>query len=273
MKLLKKVSAVVLAVAIVVASVFVANPEESYAATSCKKVLKQNVTYKYDIDGDGDLDTIKVYAYRGDLKIKVNSCVRTLIYDYAPYDYHFECTTKIYDFNKYDKSKEIVFEWVGPSDGQIRLLKFKNSTCKVNRTFQGNIGGELKSYDPNTGIVTFAESSYGIYSKFEKAIGSFWCYPKVKVNGYTVTNQRTANTSSYVRKNKYIAARKLTAYTSTSGTKKAFTISEGSPAYVYALYQNGSTRYVKVKNKYGKYGYVKAGSTLLFKRSSCIWAQ
>ena len=272
MKLFKKINAAALSAAIVVASVFGANPKESYAATSCKKVLKQNVTYKYDIDGDGDLDTIKIYTASGDLKIKVNKCVKTLINDYDP-DYHFEFTTKIYDFNKHDKSKEIVFEWVGPSDGEIRLLKFKNSTCKVNRTFQGNIGGELKSYDPNTGIVTFVETSYGIYSKFENAIGSFQCYPKVKVNGYTVTNQTTANTSSLVRKNKYIAAKTLTAYTSTSGTKKAFTISKGSPAYVYALYQKGNTRYVKVKNKQGKYGYVKAGSTLLFKRSSCIWVQ
>ena len=108
MKLLKKISAVALAAAIAVGSVFVANPKESYAATSCKKVLKQNVTYKYDIDGDGDLDTIKVYRSSEDLKLKVNSCVKTLIYDYDP-DYHFEITTKIYDFNKHDKSKEIVF--------------------------------------------------------------------------------------------------------------------------------------------------------------------
>lgn len=39
MKLLKRISAVALAAAVVVGSVFVANPEESYAATSCKKVL------------------------------------------------------------------------------------------------------------------------------------------------------------------------------------------------------------------------------------------
>ena len=88
MKLLKKISAVALAATIAVGSVFVANPKEAYAATSCKKVLKQNVTYKYDIDGDGDLDTIKVYKSSGDLKLKVNSCIKTLIYDYNP-DYHF----------------------------------------------------------------------------------------------------------------------------------------------------------------------------------------
>ena len=51
--------------------------------------------------------------------------------------------------------------------------------------------------------------------------------------------------------NKYIAAKNLTAYTSTSGTKKAFTIKKGSKAYIYALYQNGSKRYIKVKNSSG----------------------
>ena len=81
MKLLKKISAVALAAAIAVGSVFVANPKESYAATSCEKVLKKNVTYKYDIDGDRDLDTIKIYTSSGDLKIKVNKCVKTLIND------------------------------------------------------------------------------------------------------------------------------------------------------------------------------------------------
>ncbi|WP_368250674.1 hypothetical protein [Intestinibacter bartlettii] len=273
MKLLKKISAVALAITLAVSSIFISNPKESYAATSCKKVLKKNVTYKYDLDGDGDLDTIRIYSGSENLNIKVNNCVKPLILGYVGNEECFDFSAKIYDFNKHDKSKEIVFEWAAPSDGEIRLLKFKNSTCKVNRTFQGNIGGRLKSYDSNTGIVTFAETSYGIYSKFEKAIGSVICYAKVKVNGYTLTNQTTANTDSYVRKNKYIAAKNLTAYTSVSGTKKAFTISKGSPAYIYALYQKGNIRYIKVKNKNGKYGYIKAGSTLLFKRNSCLWFQ
>ena len=274
MKLLKRIGAVALAAVVVVGSTFVANPKESYAATSCKKVLQLDRTYKYDIDGDGDLDSIRVYTYKCNLIIKVNKCMKILFnaYDYD-YDFINECTIKIYDFNKHDKSKEIFFEWVGPSDGEIRILKFKNNTCKVNRKFKGNVGGELKYYDPNTGIVTFVESTSGRYSKFEQSIGDVICYPKVKINGYTITNQTTANTDSYVRRNKYIAAKKLTAYTSTRGTKRAFTISKGSPAYIYALYQKGNTRYVQVKNKYGKYGYIKAGSTLLFERNSCLWMQ
>ena len=89
MKLFKKISSVVLSAAIIAASVFIANPKESYAATSCEKVLKKNVTQKYDIDGDRDLDTIKIYTSSGDLKIKVNKCVKTLFsYDTVQITFH-----------------------------------------------------------------------------------------------------------------------------------------------------------------------------------------
>ena len=63
----------------------------------------------------------------------------------------------------------------------------------------------------------------------------------------------------------------LTAYTSTKGTKKAFTIKKNQPVYIYALYQNRNKKYIKVKNSAGKYGYIKIGSSMLFKRSSCIF--
>ena len=271
MKLLKKISAVALVVTLTISSIFISNPKESYAATSCKKLLKKNVTYKYDLDGDGDLDTIRIYSGSKNLNIRVNNCVKTLIPGYVGVEECFDFSAKIYDFNKHDKSKEIVFEWVAPSDGAIRFLKFKNSTCKLNKVFKGGTAGNLNSYNSNTGIVTFSERFTGSESKFCKAIGDFRCYTKVKINGYTLsTRQLTANTDSFVRKNKYIAAKNLTAYTSVNGSKKAFTISKESPFYIYALYKNGNNRYIKVKNKNGKYGYIKAGSTLLFKPQSCL---
>ena len=62
----------------------------------------------------------------------------------------------------------------------------------------------------------------------------------------------------------------LTAYTSTKGTKKAFTIKKDSYTHIYALYQNGNKKYIKVKNASGKYGYVKVGSSMLFTRNSCL---
>ena len=70
-----------------------------------------------------------------------------------------------------------------------------------------------------------------------------------------------------------MAAKDLTAYSSTSGTKKSFTIKKGSKVHIYALYQKGSTKYIKVKNSSNKYGYVKVGSSMLFTKNSCIWAR
>ena len=73
------------------------------------------------------------------------------------------------------------------------------------------------------------------------------------------------------KKHKYIAAKNLTVYKSTSGSKKSFTIKKGSKVYIYALYQNGNKRYIKVKNSSGRYGYVKVGTSLLFESDSCLW--
>ena len=152
MKLLKKISAVALVVTLTISSIFISNPKESYAATSCKKLLKKNVTYKYDLDGDGDLDTIRIYSGSKNLNIRVNNCVKTLIPGYVGVEECFDFSAKIYDFNKHDKSKEIVFEWVAPSDGAIRFLKFKNSTCKLNKVFKGGTAGKLNSYNSNSNI-------------------------------------------------------------------------------------------------------------------------
>ena len=63
----------------------------------------------------------------------------------------------------------------------------------------------------------------------------------------------------------------LTAYPSTKGTKKAFTIKKNQPVYVYALYQNGNKKYIKVKNSAGKYGYIKIGTDKIFKDSSLLY--
>ena len=108
MNLLKKLGVSLLTATMLTVSAF-GFSSNAYAATSCKKVIKPNVTYKYDIDGDKDKDTIKVYESKGKLLLKVNSCTTTLISDYNA-DY-YSYNVKIYDFNNKDKSVEIVLEW------------------------------------------------------------------------------------------------------------------------------------------------------------------
>lgn len=176
-------------------SAFGISSSNSYAATSCKKVIKPNVTYKYDIDGDKDKDTIRVFESNGKLLLKVNSCTATLISNYNV-DY-YSYNVKIYDFNNKDKSSEIVLEWAGDSECATRILKFKNNTCKVNKFYYDS---SVSSYNPSTGMLSLGESELGRYSKFTSAIGCFSCIDKVKVNGYTLSNQLTAYTHSVVRK-------------------------------------------------------------------------
>ena len=267
MNLLKKLGVLMLSSTMLVVSVFGLSSSNSYAATSCIKKLSLNTTYKYDIDGDGDKDTIKAYVSKDKLLLKVNKCVKTLNSQYSS-DLKSSYAVKLYDFNKKDKSLDIVYSYIPDDVAETRILKFKNNTCEVNKFYYD---ASVSSYNPSTGMLSLSESELGRFSKFTHAIGCFSCFDKVKVNGYTLSNQLTANTHSVVRKNKYIAAKNLTAYTSTKGTKKAFTIKKDSYTHIYALYQNGNKRYIKVKNSAGKYGYVKIGSSLLFKESSCLW--
>ena len=151
---------------------------------------------------------------------------------------------------------------------ETKILKYKNGVCKLYRTYKDTL---LKGYNTKTGIVTFEEADWERYNKFYQGIGSFMCYDKVQINGYNAYNQYTAKVTKNVRKNKYIASRTLTAYISTKGTKKAFTVKKGSSLHIYSLYQKGSRRYIKVKNAYGKYGYIKLSSTLMFTHDSCLW--
>ena len=52
MKILKKVSTLLLTITMVFGSIFVENMNNSYAETKYKKQLGLEKTYKYDLDGD-----------------------------------------------------------------------------------------------------------------------------------------------------------------------------------------------------------------------------
>ena len=108
---------------------------------------------------------------------------------------------------------------------------------------------------------------------FACCIGAYGVIVPYKVNKTSIKRQvkNTYPTSSYIKKRKYIASKNLIAYKTTTGKTKAFTIKKDSYTHIYALYQNGNKRYIKVKNSAGKYGYVKVGSSMLFKESSCLW--
>ena len=169
MKLLKKFGVSILTATMLTVSAF-GFSSNAYAATSCKKIIKPNVTYKYDIDGDGDKDTIKVFKSKDKVLLKVNKCVKTVIYDCGS---NCSYNVKIYDLNKNDKSSEIIVYYSDDDSYCTRILKFKDNTCKLNVSYND---AQLSSYTSKNGIVTFTVYDCGRYNKFAKAIGDFGCY-------------------------------------------------------------------------------------------------
>ena len=273
MKILKKVSTLLLTITMIFGSIFVGNMNNSYAAISYKKQLALEKTYKCDLDGDGDKDSIKLHRKGHKLYLIVNGVSKKLCSYYNPEnDPNLppeDCIVRVYDLNKKDKTLDVVSIRSGEDNyNETRILKFRNKTCNLDKAY---FDAMFKSYDPSNGMITMEEYDAGRYSNFVKGIGCFCIYDKVRVNGYKVYNQYTANVVEFNKKHKYIAAKNLTVYKSTSGSKKLFTIKKGSKVYIYALYQNGNKRYIKVKNGSGRYGYVKVGTSLLFESDSCLW--
>ena len=107
----------------------------------------------------------------------------------------------------------------------------------------------------------------GSIDKFIECIGTYSAIVTYKVNKTSIKRQvkNTYSTSSYIRNRKYIASKNLTAYKTTNGKTKAFTIKKGYKFNIVALYKKGSSTYIKVKNSSGKYGYVKTQSTMIVK--------
>ena len=268
MNIIKKLSAILLAVSMILGSSFVKNANDTYAASTYKKELKLGQTCYYDIDGDGDKDSIKYYVSNEKLMLKVNNTKKVLLDSYSPDC--FDIYVRIYDFYKKDKSVEIVLEWYEYSNWGVKIYKFKNNTCKLSKNYPDAL---LRNYNSNTGVVTMESYDCGNFSSFAKAIGAFGCYEKIKIKGYNVSNDKNVKTTDMVKQNKYKAAKSLTAYTSTNSKKKAFTAKKGSILRVYELCKVGNSRYIKVKNTSGKYGYIKVGNSRIFTKDSIIYAR
>ncbi|WP_419749217.1 hypothetical protein [Terrisporobacter petrolearius] len=270
MNLLKKVTPLLLSLAIVIGSIFVGTKTNSYAATSKSyiKELKIGKTYYYNLDGGKYKDKIKVYVSKNDnLLLRINDkTIKVLKYDYeySKHNYNrlpYKCNVRIYNFNKKDKSLEIVLNYREDLQEGYRILKFKNSKCLLDKIYNDSY---MEKYDSNTGAITLSEGNWGLFKDFTDAIGRFGCYYKIQIKGYKIHNPYTSNTTEEARKFKYTADKNLNAYTNTNSSKIAFTVKRDEKVNIYSFYQKGNKKYIKVKNSSGKYGYIKIGSSPLF---------
>ncbi|WP_343002930.1 hypothetical protein [Intestinibacter bartlettii] len=228
MKKIKQIVSFILSFSMTFSTIFMLNTKDTYA-TSIKYVdnARNGITYSYDLDKDGKKEKILCLIGNDEYGYTLDLYINNkLKASYSDLE-DIPCVS-IYDINKNDKSLDIYVELVHESMYcDFKILKYNKGAIK-SYTLEGGIS----SFDSNKGIMNVSQS-----------------YP----------------TSSYIKKRKYIASKNLTAYKTTTGKTKAFTIKKGYKFNIVALYKKGSSTYIKVKNSSGKYGYVKTQSTMIVK--------
>ena len=281
---LKKLLVVVLGLSI---SIGCTVPSFATSPAKCIKTLKLNKNYYYDVDGNGKKDKLKFQRSKDALVLWVNKKNIKLKSHYTGDE---ELT--LYDFNKKDKTLDFLWTDYKGENTNHRILKFKNSKCVVNKKLPPEVW--MNKYDNKNGKVTFiAYHGYSQVNYFCKSTGYFFdVYPNdveinfkpytyMTVNKYKVNISTTFNTSKKDKKVSFETKRKLRAYKSISdilhkeSNNYEWTISKGVDVNIINLYMKDGKYYIKFRiwldeyngkpyNKYD-YGYIKVGSTRLFK--------
>lgn len=240
-----------------------------YAASSYIKNMKSNVNYYYDLDGDGKKEKIKQVTYRDN-----NLMTVTKLYINGKLKKTYENIRSIYvsiaDFNKYDSKKEIC---VGIQSSNFsyypmtNIFRYNKDGSYKNYRFMGKI----EKIDNKTGTIMleYGSSSESKYFKsFDKVFGGYGVqiknYIKVGKSSITSVNRKNATVTGDTAQSYYNPVKAMKAYTSTSCKTKAFNISRNDNVKILTLCQTGGKKYVKVKNKSGKVGWVKVGSVTAF---------
>lgn len=260
---MKKIIGVFLALSMILCN-FSGISSSDALSVSSKNKLKKDVAYYADLNGNGKKEKIMIKHVREDgfptVKLYVNSKLKKK-YGCDGYPSVYLC-----DFNKSDKKKDIyVYEECAGTGGFVYsyIFRYNKSGGYKNYTYDGKI----TSYNNKTGEIKleYGISSQSAFKSFEKAFGGeFRLDNYLKVNKDSITKLSKKTTKVYNDKFGYQAQKKLTAYTSTSGTKKAFTVNQYDQLYMQQLYSSNGEKYIKLQNENGQSGWIKVGNSLLF---------
>ena len=262
---IKKVFSSLIVLCLIMTAMFTFYTSNSYASSiKYLNKAKYGVTYKYDLDGDGKKEKIKCKTSN-----KVDGCPKELdLYINGRLVKKYETlgipVLSIYDFNRKDKSLDIIIQ-SDEEDGYVstNILKYNKGKIK-----NYEYGGFLDSFNSNTGIIKMV--SYGYPSKdynsgFSNCIGDFAVKVPYKVNK---TNINMILSNSYdvannVREHKYKMKKQVVTYKNPTSKEKSFTLKKGEKMNVISLYKKGKYEYIRVKNSKNKYGYIKSQSKLI----------
>ena len=225
-----------------------------------KYELNCNKTYNYDLNEDGNLEEIKLETYKTDNE---NYVVNLYINNELKYEYTGGENLQfyIYDFNKFDKIKELCITSGNDSRNYETNIFMYNKDNSNNFT----IKGKLINNDEKVGVIKVAHASTEdspIFENFSKILGGEhiyieYNYKRIQACEVLDEEKKEVNVSGNTKEKEYIAQEEIVVYETNKGNVKAYTLSKGDKVKLRSLYSYEQDKYIKVVNEEGRYGWIK----------------
>ena len=222
-----------------------------------KYELNCNKTYNYDLNEDGNLEEIKLETYKTDNENYVGNLYinNELKYEYTGGE---NLQFYIYDFNKFDKIKELCITSGNDSRNYETNIFMYNKYNSNNFT----IKGKLINNDEKVGVIKVAHASTEdspIFENFSKILGGEhidieYNYKRIQACEVLDEEKKEVNVSGNSKEKEYIAQEEIVVYETNKGNVKAYTLSK---VKLRSLYSYEQDKYIKVVNEEGRYGWIK----------------
>ena len=167
----------------------------------------------------------------------------------------------IYDFNKFDKIKELCITSGNDSRNYETNIFMYNKDNSNNFT----IKGKLINNDEKVGVIKVAHASTEdspIFENFSKILGGEhidieYNYKRIQACEVLDEEKKEVNVSGNSKEKEYIAQEEIVVYETNKGNVKAYTLSKGDKVKLRSLYSYEQDKYIKVVNEEGRYGWIK----------------
>lgn len=233
--------------------------------------LEDNKLYKYDLNGDDNVDEIKCKYTNTDegqfiMKLYINS--KLCLTRKSDIDFVF---AEVCDLDKEDNFLDLFTYVAGPSD-----CTFDASFYRYNgKTLDSKVAFTPKDiFDKNTDDRRYRLEKLAGNGKFYisnrtfcDAIGTFNYYRpfQLKDNAIIEVSVKTYDLGEYETTYKYKAAKSFKAYEKAGSKKVVYTVKKGDKVTFDKMYIAKSGKaYLRMKNSKGKTGWIKSDQMNLF---------
>ncbi|MSS62419.1 hypothetical protein [Velocimicrobium porci] len=258
-----------LCVAVTTVTVMGIKSELSLAASKIHN-LKENKTYKIDLDQDGQKEAVsyKLETNKNDIstyKIIINGKIKTTVKGlYDAYDPHMQIT----DIDTKDGVMDIWVYSMGSSEDVIFSALYQYKEGKMKKVYSLGYKELGEHFHLTSGILNKADGNGKFYIMVDRAffvdclIGNHFDIIPYQLKNGKVSRVKT-NTYSihkiYNRDNQLTVAKKVTFYKEPDKSKgTAFTLKKGEKVRPVSIYYSKEKVFVKFKSTNGKIGWLCA---------------